>query len=93
MFGKKKKEKACTNLLESITSSEQTFSLYFSRIKDSIMQNEGNMLQVYQEISFVISQDYGVKDHDVCNRVSVVLVTLVRNHANNYNDLDFKYHG
>ena len=90
---KRNKNRKCNNILRDIISSKEIHSIYRRRVKDSIMQNEGNMMQVYQEISYVISKDYDEKDMDVCSRVSLAVVTLMRSSANDYNDLEFRYHG
>ena len=92
MFGKKK-QKRCDSILRDIITTEEMLGVYCRRVKDSIMQNEGNMMQVYQEISYVISKDYDEKNMDVCSRVSLAIVTMIRMSANNYKDLECKYHG
>ena len=92
MFGKKK-QKRCDSILRDIITTEEMLGVYCRRVKDSIMQNEGNMMQVYQEISYVISKDYDEKNMDVCSRVSLAIVTMICMSANNYKDLECKYHG
>lgn len=90
---KKKRERRCNSILTNIVTSEDVLGIYCKRVKDSIMQNEGNILNVYQEISYTISKDYDESDHNVCDRVSVALVTMIRMSANKYSDLEFRYHG
>ncbi len=92
MFGRNK-NKRCSSILMDILTTEEMHRVYCERVKDSIMQNEGNMMQVYQEISYVISKDYDEKDMDICSRVSLAVVTMMRTSANNYKDLEFRYHG
>ena len=91
--GRKRREKKCNSILSNIITTNEVLGVYCKRIKDSIMQNEGNIMNVYQEISFTISKDYDEPDRDVCDRVSVTLVTMIRMSANNYKDLEYKYHG
>lgn len=89
----KRKEKKCNNILQDILTNKEMLDIYCTRIRDSIMQNEGNMSPVYNEISFTISKDYCVKDREICDRVSVALITLIRGSVNRYEDLECRYHG
>jgi hypothetical protein len=93
MFGKNKKVKKCNSILTTILSDQNVLNIYSGRVKDSFMQHEGNVVDVYRDISIMIANDYGEKDIDVCERVSVTLVTMLRKMVNNYGDLEFKYHG
>lgn len=89
---KRRMMKRCDSILNSIMHDENVLSLWVTRVKDSFKCNDGNISNVYSEIAFTIQNDFFEKNKDVCMRVSVAFVTLVRSRINCYDDLDFKYH-
>ena len=90
---KKKMMKRCDSILGAMVQDEKVLALWIGRVKDSFKNNDGNVANVYNEIAFTIQNDFFERNKDVCMRVSVAFVTLVRGKVNAYEDLDFKYHG
>lgn len=92
MFWKSKQER-CKGIVESVISDDVSFHIWLTRVRDSLLINEGNINNVYNEIATAISNEYDVHNKKVCMRASMAIVTLLRMSVNRYEDLDFKYHG
>ena len=90
---KSKMMKRCDSILERMIQNDNVLSVWITRVKDSFRNNDGNISNVYNDIAFTIRNDFFERNRDVCMRVSVAFVTLVRERINTYEDLDFKYHG
>ncbi len=94
MLGRKKRiENKCNSILKDIVSTKEILNIYCMRVTDSLRKNDGNMMQVYNEISYAIANDYGIKNQEICQRVSLTLVSLIRAGSNTYDSLECKYHG